>query len=134
MSELRFESAIAEPMTACDASTLVVEPPHVYVKAGELPPSVHATEHLSMTSWRPFVVSVSSSELGDAVVVSVVAARSTEPELVRSTVRCIVSPGATSVALRLSRFVEAPVAPRATVTVPVASVFETDVELVNDAC
>jgi hypothetical protein len=42
---------------------------------------------LSITIWRPFVVSVSSSELVVAVVVSVTEARSSEPELIRSTLR-----------------------------------------------
>ena len=44
--------------------------------------------------------------------VSVIAARLVDPLLVRSTLRWIVSPAAMFVAATLSRFVEAPVAPR----------------------
>jgi hypothetical protein len=66
---------------------------------------------LSTTICRPFVASVSSSELVGAVVVSVTDARSIVPEFVRSTLRWTVSPGASAEALTLRRFVAAPVAP-----------------------
>src|SRR6266516_5045975 len=51
----------------------------------------------------------------------------------RSTLRSIVSPGAIAVASTLRRFVEAPAAPRAIVTVPEATVWLADVELVKVA-
>ncbi len=131
--EPRFESAIEDPMTARDARTDDVVPLHVYVNAGLLPDSVHATEHLSMTICKPFVASVSSSEVGDAVVVSVTDARLWLPEFVRSKLRCIVSPGTIPEAFTVSRFVAAPVAPNAIVTVPEATVWLADVVLVNVA-
>jgi hypothetical protein len=73
---------------------------------------------LSITIWSPLVASVSRSELGDAVVVRVTEARSSDPEFVRSTLRWSVSPGASPVAPMSSLFVAAPVAPSAIVTVP----------------
>ena len=79
------------------------------------------------------VASVSSRELGEALVVRVTDARSSEPELARSTLRWIVSPGATALAPMLSRFVEAPVAPSAIVTVPDEIVWLEDVVLVKVA-
>src|SRR5207244_13596838 len=60
-------------------------------------------------------------------------ARLIVPGLVRSTLRWSVSPGASAVASRLRRFVEAPVAPRAIVTVPEATVWLAEVELVKVA-
>ena len=60
-------------------------------------------------------------------------ARSSEPELIRSTLRWSVSPGAIAVAPMLSRFVEAPVAPSAIVTVPEETVWLVEVELVKVA-
>ena len=97
------------------------------------PDSVHACEHLSITICRPLVASVSSRELGEALVVRVTDARSSEPELLRSTLRWIVSPGAIALAPMLSRFVEAPVAPSAIVTVPEEIVWLEDVVLVKVA-
>ena len=78
-------------------------------------------------------MSVSSSELVVAVVVSVTDARSIEPELIRSTLRWIVSPGAIAEAPTVSRFVAAPVAPSAIVTVPDETVWLAEVELVKVA-
>ena len=86
-----------------------------------------------MSIWSPSVTSVSSSELGDAVVVSVTPDRSIVPVFDSVTERCIVSPAATVVALMLSRFVDVSVAPRAITTVPVATLVDADVELVNVA-
>jgi hypothetical protein len=103
------------------------------VNAGLLPDSVQATEHLSITICSPFVASVSSNELVDAVVVSVTDARFCEPEFVRSKLRCIVSPGTIPEALTVSLLVAAPVAPKAMVTVPDATVCEAEVVLVNVA-
>jgi hypothetical protein len=79
------------------------------------------------------VASVSSSELGDAVVVRVTPARSIVPELVRSTLRWMVSPGASPEAPTLRRLVAAPVAPSAIVTVPDEMVWFSDVVLVHVA-
>jgi len=91
------------------------------VNAGDEPDSVHAFEHRSITIWRPSVAFVSSSELVDALVVSVIPERFREPLFDRSKLRCIVSPGATAVASTFSRLVDAPVAPRSIETVPVVT-------------
>jgi hypothetical protein len=88
---------------------------------------------LSTTICRPFVASVSSSEVGDAVVVRVTPARSIEPELVKSTLRWTVSPGASPEAPTLRRLVAAPGAPSAIVTVPDVIVWFSDVVLVHVA-
>src|SRR6476646_4940154 len=85
-----------------------------------------------MTVWRPLVVSVSSSELVVAEVASVTDAMSSVPLLITSTARSIVSPGASPVAPTERRFAE-PLAPSATTTVPDATVWLADVELVNVA-
>jgi hypothetical protein len=103
----------------------------VYVKAGDVPASVHATEQRSTTSFKPLVVSVSSRLDGDALVV-----RSMEPRLVpdvRSKARCIVSPGTNPVAATVSRLVTAPVAPKESVTVPDDTGSDADVLDVNVA-
>src|SRR3954453_6200951 len=60
-------------------------------------------------------------------------ARLSVPWLIRSTLRWIVSPGAIAVASTVKRFVEAPAAPSATVTVPDDTVCEAEVELVKVA-
>jgi hypothetical protein len=86
-----------------------------------------------MTICSPFVVSVSRTEIVVACVVRVTDARLIVPEFVRSTLRWIVSPGAIAVASILSRFVDAPVAPSAIVTVPEEIVWLAEVELVNVA-
>src|SRR2546423_13943655 len=75
-----------------------------------------------MTIWRPLVVSVSSSDDGEAVVVRATEARSWLPVFVRSNERWTVSPGTRPEALTVSRLVEAPVLPRAIRTVPAATV------------
>ena len=74
-----------------------------------------------MTICRPLVGSVSSSELGDAVVLSTIPERLSADEpplLTRSTDRWIVSPGTTFDAPTVRRFVDAPVDPSAIETVP----------------
>jgi hypothetical protein len=76
---------------------------------------------------------VSSSELGLADVVSVTEARFWLPESIRTTLRWIVSPGTMPDASTFSRFVDAPVDPRAIVTVPEETVCVTPAELVNVA-
>src|SRR4051812_3688446 len=120
-----------EPTTAREARTEVVVPPQVWVYGG--PDSVQATEHLSRTIWRPFVESVSSRDVGEAVVVRVgAAARSIVPPFERSNARWIVSPGATPVALTVSRLA-APTAPSAIDTVPDETVCVAVVELVKVA-
>ena len=89
-----------------------------------------------MTICRPLVASVSSSELGDAVVVSTIADRLSAlapPLLMRSTDRWIVSPGTTLDAPTVRRLVDAPVAPSAIETVPEEIVWLAEVELVNVA-
>ena len=104
--ELMFDNAVLAPMTAVVARTEVVVPPQMYVYGG--PDSVQATEHLSITIWSPFVVSVSSNEEGDAVVVSVTDPTllvPADPLLVMSTARWIVSPGTRFEAPTVSRFV-----------------------------
>jgi hypothetical protein len=128
-------SAKLAPITGRVASTVLVVPPHVYVYAGEVPASVHATEHLSMTICRPLVMSVSSSELGEAVVLSTIEDRLSAvplPLLMRSTERWIVSPGTTLEAPIVRRFA-APVVPSAIETVPDEIVWLAEVELVNVA-
>src|SRR6478736_2055860 len=119
VSALRFESARLEPTTG--------------VEAGAEPPSVHATEHLSIAIWRPLVVSVFSSELVVALVVSETEARLIVPWLMRSTLRWMVSPAAMFEAPTVSRLVDAPVAPRPMVTVPDATDWLAEVELVKVA-
>src|SRR5215831_7702828 len=89
----RFKSARFEPITGALASTVLVVPLQVYVYGGP-PVSLHATLHLSITICRPFVVSVSSSELVVADVVSVMLASAMLPMFLMSTVRWIVSPAA----------------------------------------
>ena len=79
VSEPRFERARLVPITAREASTLLVAPEQVYVYAGAVPASVHATEQRSITICKPLVESVSSSELDVAVVVSVIEARFNDP-------------------------------------------------------
>ena len=79
VSEPRFERARLVPITARDASTLLVVPEHVYVYAGAVPASVHASEQRSTTICKPLVESVSSSELDVAVVVNVIEARFNDP-------------------------------------------------------
>ena len=62
------------------------------------PDSVHATEHLSITIWSPFVASESRSDEVGAVVVSVTAPTllvPAEPLLLMSTARWIVGPSGT---------------------------------------
>jgi hypothetical protein len=88
-----------------------------------------------MTICKPFVASVSSSELGEAVVVSVIEASAIDPAaLLRSTLRWIVSPGAMPLAPMLSLFVEEPVAPSEIEIVPLEIVWLTaGVELVKVA-
>jgi len=86
-----------------------------------------------MTICRPLVASVSSSELVVALVVSVIPDRSIEPELMRSTLRWMVSPGAMFDAPTVSRLVAAPVAPSAMVTVPDETLWLALVELVKVA-
>ena len=76
-----------------------------------------------MTIWRPLVPSVSSSDDGEAVVVNATDARSWLPVLDRSNDRWIVSPGTSPEAFTVSRFVDAPVFPRAMTTVPDATVW-----------
>ena len=93
--------------------------------AGAEPPSVHACEQRSICISSPYVVFVSSSDDVVAVVASVIDARLIEPVFDRSTLRWIVSPGATPVASTLSRFVLAPVEPSAIVTLPVEMLWET---------
>ena len=68
-----------------------------------------------------------------ALVASVMDAKSSVPLLITSTLRWIVSPGAIAVALTVSRFVTAPVEPSAITTVPEATVWLADVELVKVA-
>ena len=51
------------------------------------------------------MVSVSSSELGDALVVSVIDAMAAPPLLVKSTIRCMVSPGTKLLAPSVRRLV-----------------------------
>ena len=68
-----------------------------------------------------------------ADVVSVTEARLIVPWSIRSTLRWIVSPGAIAVASTLRRFVEAPAAPSAIVTVPEDTVWLAEVELVKVA-
>src|SRR5690349_20521418 len=122
-----------DPITAREAITEVVVPPHVYVYAGAVPASVQATEHLSMTICRPFVPSVSSSDDGEAVVVRVGApARSIVPVFESWKARWIVSPGAMPVAFTVRRLA-APAAPSAIVTEPLETVCVAVVELVNVA-
>src|SRR5438132_3394841 len=107
-----FESEMLEPITAREASTELVVPEQVYVYGG--PDSVQATEHLSSTICSPFVASVSSSEDGEAVVVSVGdPAKSIVPEFERSNARWIVSPGAAPLAFTVRRFA-GPTVPSAT--------------------
>src|SRR5258707_1532092 len=106
VSALMFDSAMLPPITARVVSTEVVVPPQVYVYGG--PDSVQATEHLSITIWRPFVASESSSDVVGAVVVSVIEPTllvPAEPLLLMSTARWIVSPG--------TRFNPAPLRPTA---------------------
>ena len=79
------------------------------------------------------MVSVFSSELVVAVVVSVTADRFSEPWLIRSTLRWMVSPAAMFDAPTFSRLVAAPVAPRPIVTVPDATGWLAEVELVKVA-
>ena len=80
------------------------------------------------------MVSVSRIELGLAVVVSVIDARSIDPEFTRSTLRCTESPGVSSVASTSSRLLWPPVAPTSRASVPVENVCVTAlVELVNPA-
>src|SRR5690349_13076142 len=74
-----------------------------------------------MTSCSPLVVSVSSTELGDAVVVSVMEARFWLPVFCRSTARWMVSPGTMPVALTVIRFV-APAAGMVRASVPEVTV------------
>ena len=100
---------------------------------GDVPASTHATEHRSTTIWRPFVASVSSKELGLADVVSPRDARFWLPLFDRSNERWIVSPGTRPLALTVRRFVDAPVAPKAIVTVPDVTDCDADVDEVNDA-
>ena len=81
------------------------------MKLGDVPDSVQGTEQPSIAICRPLVRSVSSSELVVAVVVKVIVDKFIVPELMRSTLRCTVSPGPIPDALTLRRFVDAPVAP-----------------------
>lgn len=84
---------------------------------------------------RPLVASVSSSELGEAVVVRTIPERLSEeplPLLMRSAARWIVSPGTTLEAPTVSRLA-APVLPRLIETVPDEIVWLAEVELVNVA-
>src|SRR5262249_932565 len=55
------------------------------------------------------------------------------PPLIRSTLRCMVSPGAMALAPMFSRLVAEPVAPRVSVTVPDEIVWLCDTELVKVA-
>ena len=91
------------PTTGVDASTVLVVPEQVYVYAGAVPPSVQGAEQRSIAICRPWLVFVSSSELVVATVVRVTEDRSSVPELIRSTLRWIVSPAAILVAPTLRR-------------------------------
>lgn len=133
VSDDRPDIEMLDPMTARDETIVVVVPAHVYVKAGLEPDSTQATEHLSTTICSPFVASVSSALDVVALVVSATDARSTLPLLLSVNERCIVSPGTMFVAFTVRRFVDAPVAPSAIVTVPDDTVCEADVVLVNVA-
>src|SRR5438067_11578903 len=64
------------------------------------------------------MASVSRIDDGDAVVVSGIEAMFWLPPLIRSTLRWMVSPADTPVALMFNRLLDAPVAPRFSVTVP----------------
>src|SRR5437660_6716024 len=116
-------------MTVREAMIVVDVPPQVYVNVGLVPASVHGTEHLSMTICRPATASLSSTEVGLAVVVIAIAARSLPPVLARSNERWIVSPATTPVALTVNRLVDAPVAPNAIVTL--ADVTDCDADVVD---
>jgi len=99
-------------MTARRARTIDVLPEQVYVKPGVLAASTQGTEHLSITIWMPPSVSESKSDVGEAVVVSTIAAKLSLPELTKSTLRWTASPGASPDALMESLFVDEPVPPR----------------------
>src|SRR4051794_24971671 len=71
-----------------------------------------------MTICKPLAASVSSFDEVVAVVVRVTEDIAKVPPLVRSKLRCIVSPAAMLLALTLSRLVDAPVAPSTSDRVP----------------
>jgi hypothetical protein len=90
---------------------------------------------LSIAICSPVTASVSSVELGEALVVSWIEARSSEipvPLLIRSTARWTVSP-ATRLEAPTVRRLAAPTTPRSIETVPDAIDWLADVELVNVA-
>src|SRR5947209_6783734 len=109
-----------------DPRTADAVPPHVYVKAGLLPASVHAVEQFRMYICNPSVVLVSRTDEPDAVVVRFTVFMGSVLVLIRSTTRLMVSPGTTLVALTLKRLA-APLAPRAISTLPAVTLCEADV-------
>jgi hypothetical protein len=105
VAPVRVEIAVGEPDVPI---TFACVPPHVYVNAGVDPDSVHAWSHFAIQTFMPSVPSVSSAELGLApiatfswVMIPEVVAFAT----VRSSARCIVSPGAIPPADNVKRFV-----------------------------
>ena len=100
---------------------------------GGPPVSVHATLHLSITTWSPFVASVSSSDDTVALVFMVTVERASVPVLTTSTARWIVSPAAMFVAPTDSRLLAADGEIAANVTVPDAMVGVAEVVLVKVA-